>query len=116
MAGLGTSVGGGSGLYDTIASAVGWAAARWEPGRTNTVVIVADGPNEDDFGLTLEALEQRLTRGKNAAKPVRLVILGLGDRPDAAAMKAIVAIQGGEYVATKGVDELEPALTRALGG
>ena len=35
---------------------------------------MADGPNEDDYGLTLDLLKQRLAQSKDAAKPVQLVV------------------------------------------
>jgi hypothetical protein len=116
VAGLDTSVGGGSGLYDTIAAAYARATSAWRPGYTNTLVVVADGPNEDDYGLTLDLLKQRLAQSKDPAKPVQLVVLGIGDRADAAAMQQVVAITGGRYVPTQNVDDLGPALTKALGG
>ena len=116
VAGLDKSVGGGSGLYDTIAAAYKRATSAWKPGYTNTVIVVADGPNEDDYGLTLDLLKKQLAASKNAAKPVRLVVLGLGDRADANAMGQIVSITGGQYVPTQNVDDLGPALIKALGG
>jgi hypothetical protein len=116
VSGLDKAVGGGSGLYDTIAAAYDRASSAWRSGYTNTVVIVADGPNEDDYGLTLDLLKKHLAAAKNASRPVRLVVLGLGDRADAKAMRQVVAITDGEYVPTQTVDDLGPALTRALGG
>ncbi|GAB3082075.1 hypothetical protein GCM10027053_53920 [Intrasporangium mesophilum] len=116
VSGLDKAVGGGSGLYDTIAAAYNRANSAWKPGYTNTVIVVADGPNEDDYGLSLDLLKKQLAQAKNSGKPVRLVVLGIGDRADAAAMGQIVAITGGEYVPTRSVDDLGPALIKALGG
>ncbi|MGO4596538.1 substrate-binding and VWA domain-containing protein [Terrabacter sp. 2RAF25] len=116
VAGLDSFVGGGSGLYDTIASTYDRAQSAWRAGYTNTVVIVADGPNEDDYGLTLDLLKQRLAATKDAARPVQVVVLGLGARVDAAAMRQVVAITGGQYVAGPSLDRLQPALVAALGG
>ena len=116
VAGLDNAVGGGSGLYDTIYSAYTRARTAWRPGYTNTLVLVADGPNEDDYGLTLDLLKKRLSQTKDPARPVKVVILGIGDRPDAAAMQQVLAITGGQYIPTRSVDDLGPALIRALGG
>lgn len=116
VAGLDSFVGGGSGLYDSIAATYDRAKSTWRAGCTNTVVIVADGPNEDDYGLTLDLLKQRLASAKDAARPVQVVVLGLGDRVDAAAMRQVVAITGGQYVAGPSLDRLQPALVAALGG
>lgn len=114
--GLDSYVGGGSGLYDTIAAAYDRAREKWRPGYANTLVVVADGPNEDDYGLSLDLLKSRLTAAKDPRRPVRVVVLGLGGRADEDAMRQVVAITGGEYVATTGVDDLQPALVKALGG
>ncbi|MBW8730215.1 MAG: substrate-binding domain-containing protein, partial [Terrabacter sp.] len=116
VARLDTYVGGGSGLYDTIAAAYDRARSAWRPGYANTLIVIADGPNEDDYGLTLELLKKRLVAAKDPARPVRVVVLGIGGRADEAAMRQVVAITGGQYVSTGAVEDLQPALTTALGG
>ena len=116
VTGLDTYVGGGSGLYDTIAAAYDRAKGAWRPGFTNTLVVVADGPNEDDYGLTLDLLKKRLAAAKDRSRPVRVVVLGIGGRADAAAMRQVVTVTGGEYVSTETVEDLQPALATALGG
>jgi hypothetical protein len=116
VAGLDSFVGGGSGLYDTIAAAYDRAQSRWKPGYANTLIVVADGPNEDDYGLSLGQLVERLSEAKDPKRPVRVVVLGIGDRVDARAMQQVVTTAGGTYVATDSVAELQPVLTTALGG
>ncbi|TQM62145.1 substrate-binding domain-containing protein [Humibacillus xanthopallidus] len=116
LAKLNKMVGGGSGLYDTVAAAYDRAKGTFAPGHTNSVVIVADGPNEDDYGLSLDLLKQRLASAKDPARPVRVVIIGLGTAVDEKAMKDIAATTGGSYLAAPTVDDLEPVLLRALGG
>jgi len=116
VTGLDTYVGGGSGLYDTIAAAYDRAKSAWRPGFTNTLVVVADGPNEDDYGLSLDLLKKRLAAAKDAKRPVRIVVLGIGGRADAAAMQQVVSVTGGQYISTRTVEELQPALAKALGG
>lgn len=116
VTGLDSYVGGGSGLYDTIAATYDRARSVWRPGYTNTVVVVADGPNEDDYGLSLDLLKKRLAAAKDPRRPVTLVVLGIGGRADAAAMRQVVAVTGGQYVATESYQDLQPALTQALGG
>ncbi|WP_076262685.1 substrate-binding domain-containing protein [Intrasporangium flavum] len=116
VAGLGSAVGGGRGLYDTIAATYVQAKGYWRPGYTNSVVLVTGGPNEDDFGLDLPLLKQQLAAAKDPARPVRLVVVDIGGRSDANALKQVVAVTGGQYVATNSLDDLQPALTSALGG
>ena len=116
VAGLGSSVGGGRGLYDSIAATYAQAKGYWRPGYTNSVVIVTGGPNEDDFGLDLNLLKQQLSAAKDPSRPVRLVVVDIGGKADAGALKQVIAITGGQYVATNSLDDLQPALTSALGG
>jgi ABC-type molybdate transport system substrate-binding protein len=116
LSGLNTMVGGGSGLYDTVAAAYDRAKGTFAPGHTNSVVIVADGPNEDDYGLSLDLLKQRLASAKDPARPVRVVVIGLGTAVDEKTMKDIAATAGGTYLAAPTVDDLEPVLLQALGG
>ena len=116
VAGLGSAVGGGRGLYDTIAATYVQAKGYWRPGYGNTVVLVTGGPNEDDFGLDLGLLKQQLSAAKDPARPVRLVVVDIGGKADAGALKQVIAITGGQYVATNSLDDLQPALTSALGG
>ncbi|WP_323096544.1 substrate-binding domain-containing protein [Intrasporangium sp. YIM S08009] len=116
VAGLGSAVGGGRGLYDSIAATYAQAKGYWRPGYTNSVVIVTGGPNEDDFGLNLDLLKQQLSSAKDPARPVRLVVVDIGGKADAGALKQVIAITGGQYVATNSLDDLQPALTSALGG
>jgi hypothetical protein len=113
---LNKTVGGGSGLYDTVAAAYDRAKAAFAAGHTNSVVIVADGPNEDDYGLSLDLLKQRLASAKDPSRPVRVVIIGLGKAVDEKTMRAIAVAAGGTYLAAPTVDDLEPVLLRALGG
>ncbi|GAA2744829.1 substrate-binding and VWA domain-containing protein [Terrabacter aerolatus] len=116
VTGLDGYVGGGSGLYDTIAATYDRARSAWRPGYTNTVVVVADGPNEDDYGLSLDLLKQHLAAAKDPKRPITVVVVGIGGRADAAAMRQVVAVTGGQYVATETYADLQPVLTQALGG
>ena len=116
LAGLTRTVGGGSGLYDTVAAVYDRARADYASGYTNSVVIVTDGPNEDDYGLSLDLLKQRLVGARDPARPVRVVVIGLGPAVDEQTMKDVTASAGGTYLAAPTVDDLEPVLLRALGG
>jgi hypothetical protein len=112
---LTTLVAGGSGLYDSILGTYTAAGRSFAAGHDNTVVLVTDGPNEDDYGFDLTGAKERLTQLQDAKRPVRLVIVGIGPKPDAAAMKELAAITKGSYVAAADAEELAVVLDRALG-
>jgi ABC-type molybdate transport system substrate-binding protein len=116
IAGVDLTVGGGSGLYDSIYAAYVAAKKYFLAGQTNTVVVVVDGPNEDDYGLSLDALKGKLAVEKDPAKPVQVVIVGIGDSPDADAMASVVKITGGRYIPAAQPQDLRLALVGAVTG
>ena len=107
--------GGGRGLYDTVIAAVDAARTGGQPGRANTAVVVTAGPNDDDFGASLGAVKAALRR--STTEPgVRLVIIGVGPKPDAKLLTEVAASAGGTYTAVQQADDLAPAITAALHG
>lgn len=114
IAGLDKVVGGGSGLYDSIFTAYQNATRSFQAGRTNALVVIVDGPNEDDYGLTLDQLRQKLAGAKNAGRPVKLVIVGLGDAPDAEALTSLTKLVGGRYVGVPRPQDMESAIVGAV--
>jgi Mg-chelatase subunit ChlD len=44
---------GDTGLYDTILAAYQAVQKDWDPGRVNSIVLMTDGDNDDDNGVTL---------------------------------------------------------------
>jgi Ca-activated chloride channel family protein len=79
--------GGGTLLYDAIASAYDLAAKRAvkEPGRTHAVVVMTDGKDEGSR-LKLEALERKIS---DAGDGVKVFTIGYGPEADAHILGAI---------------------------
>lgn len=115
LAGLTKVVGGGRGLYDTIAASYERALGVFAPGQANTVVIVTDGPNQDDYGTSEAQLKQKLTSLRDPARPVRIMVVGFGPAPDQKVLAEVAALTGGSYLPAPQPKDLLPALTRALG-
>ena len=78
-------------------------------------IAVAVGANTTIFSLA-SSLLFAMPSAKDPSRPVRVVVLGIGGRADAAAMRQVVTVTGGEYVSTETVEDLQPALAKALGG
>lgn len=114
--GLTRSVGGGTGLYDTIAAAYQSARVSFAPGIVNKVVIVTDGPNDDQYGASLATLTAKLKQLQNPATPVRIDIVGIGKEPDAKALTSIAQLTGGVYIPALETADLPDALIQMLGG
>lgn len=116
IADLDRTVGGGRGLYDTIAAAYAQARSTFAKGSDNSVVVVTAGPNEDDYGASLEILTDRINQLKDPARPVRVDIIGFGTEPDAKSMTSIAELTGGRYLPAPEPGDLSQALSTALDG
>jgi hypothetical protein len=91
---------GSTGLYDTVLAAVRHVRAGYDPSRTNAVVLLSDGANEDDQGIGLAHLLDRLRAERDPRRPVPVIAVAYGPDSDAAALRAVSDVTGGAtYVA-----------------
>jgi Ca-activated chloride channel family protein len=93
--------GGATGLYDTALAAYRNVQDSWEAGRVNTVLLFTDGKNEDDEGLKRDQLISALKKTVDPKRPVRLIIIGIGNGVDRAELKAITDATGGGLFTTE---------------
>jgi Ca-activated chloride channel homolog len=92
---------GGTGLYDTVYAAYLRMQQAWQPNAQNVLVVMTDGKNEDDEGLTLPELIQRLRAAARANRPLPIVGVAVGPRADAHALQEISAATGGRAVVAR---------------
>ncbi|ADU49189.1 von Willebrand factor type A [Intrasporangium calvum DSM 43043] len=116
VGGLTRSVGGGRGLYDTIVATYQRARATYTKGQLNSVVIVTDGLNDDDYGASLSVALSRVKKLVDPRNPIRITIVGFGSEPDAKAMTPFAQLTGGRYVNAAEPKDLLPTLRGVLGG
>jgi len=86
---------GDTGLYDTILAAYRKMQDNWDPGRLNTVVIMTDGDNDDDNGVSLPALLTQLGQLKDPTRPVDIVAIGIGPDVTQGPLQQITDVTGG---------------------
>lgn len=86
---------GGTGLYDTMLAAYEEVQKGWDPKRTNALVLLTDGRNEDEKGLTLPQLIDTLTKLRDPAKPISVALVGIGPDADGKVLRQIAAAVGG---------------------
>ncbi|HKG51493.1 MAG TPA: substrate-binding domain-containing protein [Actinomycetales bacterium] len=97
--------GGGTGLYDTTLAAVRAVRKGWDPERVNSVVLLTDGQNDDEHGISLRRLLRTLQQESDPRRPVPVITIGLGEDSDRAALTAISRQTGGStYEASKASD------------
>jgi Ca-activated chloride channel homolog len=105
----------GTGFYNTVVGAVAAARDAARPGVPAVVVMVTDGHNEDVVGgLDLAGAVAALKAGADPARPVHLLLLGIGDA-DTAALQQVAAAVGGSTTTLTGVDQVPGYFFTALG-
>jgi Ca-activated chloride channel family protein len=71
---------GGTGLYDTVLDAYNHVKKNYSPQKINSVILFTDGANENQEGLTKEQVVAGLKKAQDPKKPIRLVLIGIGDK------------------------------------
>jgi Ca-activated chloride channel family protein len=94
-------VNGDTGLYDTALAAYKEVQNGWQPGRVNSVIMFTDGKNENKDGITRDQLVTQLKKLKDPKRPVRMVIIGVGNEVDRKELEAITSATdaGGVFIA-----------------
>lgn len=97
---LPSRLGGATGLYDTTLDAVKRVRETYDPDKINSVLVITDGRNEDENGISLEQLLAELAKMDDPTKPVPVIMIGFGPDTDLQAMQQIAkATKGGAYSA-----------------
>jgi hypothetical protein len=86
---------GETGLYDTVLAAYQTVQKDWDASRSNSVVILTDGQNEDPVGINLAQLVSSLQRLRDPQRPVQVIALGIGDQVSQAELTKITQTTGG---------------------
>jgi len=95
---------GNTGLYNSISAAYQTVLARYQTDRINAVVVLTDGKNDAQGGLTLEALLAQFKRDA-AGRSVRVITIAYGPDADQATLAQIArATKGASYVAPSPAD------------
>lgn len=87
---------GDTGLYDTLLAAYQEVKKDWDPGRVNSIVMMTDGDNDDPGGgVSHEQLLAQLQQLADPAKPIQVIIIGIGPSVNAAPLEQITKTTGG---------------------
>jgi Mg-chelatase subunit ChlD len=97
-ASLPSRTGGNTALYQTTLDAYETVRSGYDPAAVNSVVVVTDGANTVNSGVTLDALLGRLRSETDTARPLPIITIAVGGDADVATLKQISAASGGtEY-------------------
>jgi Bacterial extracellular solute-binding protein/von Willebrand factor type A domain len=105
---------GATGLYDSTLAAFKSATQNFEPGRINLVVVLTDGRNEDDNGITRQQLLSELAALRDPRRPVQVVGIGIGPDIDQAELQAIAGATGGQAFTTPDPNQINNIFYAAL--
>jgi Ca-activated chloride channel homolog len=86
---------GNTGLYDTTLAAYKAVQAEWDPSRVNSVVILTDGKNDDQQGISLDQLVDALKKAMDPARPIEVIAIGIGNDVSEAELRRITDTAGG---------------------
>jgi len=107
-------VGGGTGLYDSTLAAYRTAQAEFDPARSNSIVVLTDGENEDPGGLSLQQLLARLEQESDPASPIQIITIGMGPQADTAALQRISELTGAQNYVADDPRDIATIFTQAL--
>ena len=109
------SIGGDTGLYDTVAAAYRELQRTYDPTKVNTLVVITDGRNDDpDGGLSLTQLVTRITA--DPATPISVAMVGITQDADAASLRTITQATGGRLYVADQPQKIQSVLVDALAG
>ena len=86
---------GDTGLYNTTVAAYDYVKQHYAPDRLNLVVLMTDGRNDTQGGLTLDQVLQHLKQGQSDDKQIHILSFAYGKDADVAALSQISKATGG---------------------
>ena len=103
-------------LYDTLYAAFHEMQRHWQPGSSNAVLLITDGVNELNGGLSLAGLLERLRAEQRPDQPVQIVTIALGTDADAGALQQVAQATGGRTYVIRDVATAIQTLILAFTG
>ncbi|MFD6394337.1 VWA domain-containing protein [Nocardia sp. NPDC060259] len=100
--------------YPSLLAAYRAAVAAYSPGRTNSILVITDGP-DDDSSLTGSALVAEITAATKSDKPVRIDVVVVGG-PGTQTLQTLAQQTGGTYTRVPTSNDLSfgTAVVKAL--
>ncbi|WP_199443953.1 substrate-binding and VWA domain-containing protein [Umezawaea beigongshangensis] len=108
-------VGGGTALNDTALAAFRSMKTGHDPTKVNSVVLITDGKNDDVSSIDTATLIRTLRSESDPAKPVPLIMVGLGPEADMSALQQIATTTGGKAYQALAPEDIQTVLLDAIG-
>ncbi|QFZ16334.1 substrate-binding and VWA domain-containing protein [Saccharothrix syringae] len=107
-------VGGGTSLNETALAAFRHVQRTYDPSKINSVTLITDGSNDDISSIDLPTLLATLREEADPARPVPMMMVGLGGDADMAALKQIAEATGGKAYQAMEPDDIRGVLLDAI--
>jgi Ca-activated chloride channel family protein len=108
--------GGNTALYDTAYAAFHLMQSQWQPNSTNAVLLITDGKNESDTGLTRQDLAARLAKEARPDQPTAIIGIAVGPEADADALSEMSRLTGGRTFVVRDAMTAVQTLVLAFAG
>jgi hypothetical protein len=105
---------GATGLYDSVLAAYQSARQNYEPGRINVVIVMTDGRNDDNNGISRDVLLAELAKLQDPRRPILIVGIGIGPDIDVGELQAISGASGGQAFTTPDPNQIGSIFYAAL--
>ncbi|MBM7788094.1 VWA domain-containing protein [Tenggerimyces flavus] len=112
--GLPRQVAGNTGLYDTVLAAYRSARQNFESGRSNTMVLLTDGKDDNVSNTNLETLVRQLRNETTADKPIQVILVGLGPDADIGVLRQLADAMGGQAFKAQNTEDMQSIVIDAL--
>ena len=80
--------------YTSVITAYDTAVSEYSDGRTNSVLLVTDGPN-DDTSITSAQFLRAVSEASDPGRPVQIDVIAVGENSDAATLQKLADQTGG---------------------
>ncbi|MEU2823294.1 substrate-binding and VWA domain-containing protein [Streptomyces bacillaris] len=114
FAGLQPVPGGATGLYDTVLASYEEARSTYVKGKFNALVILTDGSNQDEDGVSRSALTARLKELADPERPVPIIAIAVGPDADREEVAEIARITGGDGYEVSDPAEIQAVIFQAI--
>ncbi|MEW1760916.1 substrate-binding and VWA domain-containing protein [Streptomyces cyaneofuscatus] len=114
FAGLQPVPGGATGLYDTMLASYKEARATYVKGKFNALVILTDGSNQDEDGISRSALIAELKELADPERPVPVIAIAVGPDADHEEVAEIARITGGDGYEVSDPAEIQAVILQAI--
>ncbi|HZO69037.1 MAG: substrate-binding domain-containing protein [Kribbellaceae bacterium] len=108
-------VGGSTGLFDALLAAYRTVQDGYDQRSVNAVVFFTDGFSPNVRGLSLADTLKTLQHLRDPARPVRVIMIGMGPNVDTAALEQIARTTGGRNYLARTPADIKQVFIDAVG-